>query len=49
MMLKMLEQVDRVVTMGCGVEIACPATLTETEDWGLEDPKGSLWKRYRKS
>ena len=38
--LDMLEQADKVVTMGCGVEQACPVTLMETEDWGLEDPKG---------
>jgi len=36
----MLNQVDKVITMGCGVEQACPATFTETEDWGLEDPDG---------
>jgi len=35
-----LKQADRVVTMGCGVEGVCPMTVTETEDWGLEDPKG---------
>ena len=35
-----LKQADRVVTMGCGVEGVCPMTFTETEDWGLDDPKG---------
>jgi arsenate reductase len=38
--LEMLEQADRVVTMGCGVEGVCPASFVETEDWQLEDPKG---------
>ena len=37
---EMLEQADRVVTMGCGAEGVCPASLVETEDWQVEDPKG---------
>ncbi|MDM7998582.1 MAG: arsenate reductase ArsC [Dehalococcoidia bacterium] len=36
---EMLEQADRVVTMGCGAEGVCPASFVETEDWQLEDPK----------
>jgi arsenate reductase len=38
--MEMLEQAERVVTMGCGVEGVCPASFVETEDWQLEDPKG---------
>jgi arsenate reductase len=38
--MEMLEQADRVITMGCGVEGVCPASFVETEDWQLEDPKG---------
>jgi protein-tyrosine-phosphatase len=38
--LEMVEQADKVVTMGCGVEGVCPATFVETKDWGLEDPQG---------
>jgi len=38
--LEMLESADRVITMGCGVEETCPATLVPTEDWRLDDPKG---------
>jgi len=38
--MEMLEQADRVVTMGCGVEGVCPASFVETEDWQMEDPKG---------
>ncbi|MBN2100022.1 MAG: arsenate reductase ArsC, partial [Dehalococcoidia bacterium] len=34
----MLDQADRVVTMGCGAEEVCPASFVETEDWQLEDP-----------
>jgi arsenate reductase (thioredoxin) len=37
---EMLDQADRVVTMGCGVEGVCPASFVETEEWQLEDPKG---------
>lgn len=45
--LEMLEQANTVVTMGCGVEKACPATFTQTEDWGLEDPKGKPVEKIR--
>lgn len=38
--LEMVESADRVISMGCGVEETCPATLVPTEDWGLDDPKG---------
>lgn len=37
---QMMENVDRIVTMGCGDEGVCPATFVETEDWALEDPSG---------
>ncbi len=38
---RMVEQAERVITMGCAVDSeACPAvTLREVEDWGLPDPK----------
>jgi len=45
---EMVEQVDKVVTMGCGVEGICPATFVETEDWELEDPKGKTLEEVRK-
>jgi protein-tyrosine-phosphatase len=45
--LKMIEQVDRVVTMGCRVEEICPATFIETEDWELEEPRGKPLERVR--
>jgi len=44
---EMLDTADKIITMGCGVEQACPATLTETEDWGLEDPKGQPKEKIR--
>jgi arsenate reductase len=44
----MLEQADKVITMGCDVEQSCPAALTETEGWGLEDPKEKPAEKIRK-
>ena len=46
--IEMLERADKVVTMGCGVEGVCPASFVETEDWGLEDPKGKPLEKVRK-
>ena len=46
--LEMVEQADKVVTMGCGVEGICPATFVETEDWELENPKGKTLEEVRK-
>ena len=45
--IEMLERADKVVTMGCGVEGVCPASFVETEDWGLEDPKGQPMDKVR--
>jgi protein-tyrosine-phosphatase len=45
--IELLEQADRVVTMGCGVEGICPATFVETEEWDLEDPKGKAIEKVR--
>ena len=39
---EMVEQAQRVITMGCAIDsAACPAIfLRDVEDWGLPDPKG---------
>ncbi|HEY3267593.1 MAG TPA: arsenate reductase ArsC [Armatimonadota bacterium] len=38
---EMVDRADRVITMGCGVDVAaCPAKFLVTEDWGLDDPAG---------
>jgi len=38
---KMVEEAERIVSMGCGVDAdACPARFVVTEDWGLDDPAG---------
>lgn len=52
---EMLDRADKVVTMGCGVNLndvdseaaVCPAVFVETEDWGLEDPKGQPIEKVR--
>jgi len=43
----MLEDADRVITMGCEVENVCPATSVATEDWQLEDPEGKPIEKVR--
>jgi len=45
---QMVDEADKVVTMGCGVEEVCPATWVPTEDWRLEDPEGKPIERVRK-
>jgi arsenate reductase len=37
---ELIEKFDRVITMGCGAENACPAGYLPTEDWDLDDPEG---------
>jgi protein-tyrosine-phosphatase len=44
---KLLDWADRVITMGCGVEEACPTTFVETEDWAIEDPKDKPVEKLR--
>mgnify|MGYP005854092413 CR=1 FL=1 len=52
---EMVGSADKVVTMGCGVNLddiehggtVCPAVFVESEDWGLEDPKGQPIEKVR--
>lgn len=44
---EMLDNADKVVTMGCGVEAVCPAVFVPTEDWELEDPEGKPIAKVR--
>jgi len=45
---RMVEEADRVITMGCSVEKFCPAPLLKNViDWGLEDPKGKSIEKVR--
>ena len=45
---EMLEGADRVITMGCSVEKACPASFVPTEDWKLGDPEGKPIEEVRR-
>lgn len=43
------EQADRILTMGCSAEDACPARLfAKIEDWGLDDPVGQDLETFRR-
>lgn len=51
---EMVNSADRVITMGCGVNLddaseggTCPVVLVPSEDWGLEDPKGKPIEKVR--
>ena len=44
---EMLENSDRVITIGCGVEDVCPAAFVPAEDWQLEDPEGKPIEKVR--
>jgi arsenate reductase (thioredoxin) len=52
---EMVESADKVITMGCGVNLddiehegaVCPAVFVESEDWGLDDPKGQPIEKVR--
>lgn len=44
---ELLQQADRVVTMGCMTEGVCPASFVQTEDWALDDPKGKPPEKVR--
>ena len=39
--MEMIEEADKIITMGCAAEEVCPAVfLDKVEDWGLGDPAG---------
>lgn len=44
---QMVDDADKIVTMGCGMESICPAAFIPTEDWQLEDPKGKPLEKVR--
>jgi arsenate reductase len=45
--LEMMDNADRVITMGCGVEESCPAAIVPMEDWGIEDPEAKPVEKVR--
>ena len=44
---EMMENADRIITMGCGDEKVCPAVFVPTEDWQIEDPEGQPIDKVR--
>ena len=44
----MADAAYQVVTMGCSIDEACPATFILTEDWGLDDPAGQSIDEVRR-
>jgi arsenate reductase len=42
-----LEAGSRLISMGCGMSLACPVRLGRMEDWGLPDPKGQAIEKVR--
>ncbi|MGQ9565354.1 MAG: arsenate reductase ArsC [Candidatus Bathyarchaeales archaeon] len=47
--IKMIEEADRIISMGCSVEKFCPAPLLKNVvDWQLEDPKDKPIEAVRK-
>ena len=44
----MVDRADRIITMGCSIEEACPALFVLSEDWGLEDPEGKSLAEVRR-
>ena len=44
---EMVSEADKVITMGCGADEACPVTYTPAEDWGIDDPAGQPLETVR--
>ena len=44
----MADAAYQVITMGCSIEEACPATFMLTEDWGLDAPAGQPMDEVRR-
>jgi arsenate reductase (thioredoxin) len=44
---ELAESTQKLFSMGCDVEDACPALTTPMEDWALEDPKGKPIEQVR--
>ena len=45
--ISMIENADRIITMGCGSDDACPLIFGPAEDWQLEDPEGKSIEKVR--
>jgi arsenate reductase len=44
---QMIQQADRIITMGRDVAESYPAGFHASEDWGLEDPQGQPLEKVR--
>jgi len=44
---EIMENADKVISMGCGVEETCPAGLVPMEDWNIEDPAGKPVRKVK--
>jgi arsenate reductase len=44
---EMMENADRIITMGCSAEKVCPAVFVPMEDWQIEDPEGQPINKVR--
>jgi arsenate reductase len=44
--MKMVEEADMVITMGCGADV-CPVVPKRVEEWRIEDPAGKPIAKFR--
>jgi len=44
--MKMVEEADLVITMGCGADV-CPVVPKRVEEWKIEDPAGKPTAKFR--
>ena len=44
----MVDRADKVITMGCALDEACPAVFVPSEDWCLDDPKDRALAEVRR-
>ena len=44
--MKMVEEADVVITMGCGADV-CPVVPKRVEEWKIEDPAGKPIAKFR--
>ena len=44
--MKMVEESDMVITMGCGADV-CPVVPKRVEEWKIEDPAGKPIAKFR--
>ena len=44
---QMIQQADRIITMGCDVAKSCPVGFHPSEDWNLTDTQGQPLEKVR--